>query len=73
MLKFVARVHDRESTEKAIKAIGEELIRKAADISNDIENVTSIEIKAKITLDEVVNVDVVKNYIARLEEEEKEK
>ncbi len=69
MLKIIGPVHSKQECEKAIKAIGQELIRKAADISNDIENVSSIEIKAKITTDEVVNVDVTKNYTARLDEE----
>lgn len=68
MLKVVGPVHSKQDCEKAIKAIGEELIRKASDISNDVENVTSIEIKAKITTDEIVNVDVIKNYTARLDE-----
>ena len=68
MLKVIGPVHSKKDCEEAIRAIGEELIRKATDISNDVENVSSIEIKAKITTDEVVNVDVTKNYTARLDE-----
>ena len=68
MTKIVDSIHNKQECEKAIKAIGQELIRRASDISNDIEYVFSIEIKAKITPDEVVNFDVTKNYAARFED-----
>ncbi len=69
MLKFITNVHNKQDTENAIKAIGEELIRQAQDISREIDNVTSITIDAKITPDEIVNVNVTKNYVARLDKE----
>jgi len=68
MSKIAEIACGKQEYEKAIKAIGQELIRRASDITNDIEYVFSIEIKAKITPDEVVNFDVTKNYAARFED-----
>lgn len=65
-------VRNKESLEKAIKAIGEGLINRAKDISNDIDKVNSIEIKALITPTEIVNFDITKNYTAWLSVENKE-
>lgn len=65
-------VRNKESLEKAIKAIGQELINRAKDISNDINKVNSIEIRALITPTEIVNFDITKNYTACLSVENKE-
>lgn len=47
---------------KCIKAIGQDLINKADDISNDLENVSSITIYSKIIGGDIINYDVTKNY-----------
>lgn len=65
-------VRNKESLEKAIKAIGQELINRAKDISNDINKVNSIEIRALITPTEIVNFDITKNYTAWLSAENEE-
>lgn len=57
----------KENVNKSIKAIGQELIRRADDIANDINKVSSITINAVLTPDEIVNFDVTKNYIAEFE------
>ena len=63
-------VKNKETCKDAIIFIGKELIKRAEDISNDIERVSSIEIFAKINPDEAVNMDVIKNYIVKYEKEE---
>lgn len=47
---------------KCIKAIGQDLIDRADDISNDVKNVVSITIYSKIVGEEIMNYDVTKNY-----------
>lgn len=47
---------------KCIKSIGQDLINRADDISNDLKNVMSITIHSTICGGEVVNYDVTKNY-----------
>lgn len=56
-------VESKETCIQAIKSIGQELIKRAEDISNDIERVQSISIYANITPLEIVNFDITKNYI----------
>ena len=68
---IIGPVHSKEDAEKAIVFIGQELIRRAKDISNDVERVTSIKIEVKIVPDEMINVDVTKNYVTEFEEEGK--
>ena len=60
----------KENVKKSIIAIGQELIERADDITNDLKFVANIEINAKLTIDEVTNFDIKKNYIARFEEKE---
>ena len=48
--------------ERCIKSIGEDLIKRAGDISRDLENVTTISIKAVIDGGTIINYDVTKNY-----------
>lgn len=48
--------------ERCIKSIGEDLIKRAEDISRDLENVTIISIKAIIEEGTIINYDVTKNY-----------
>lgn len=62
----------KENVNKAIKAIGQELIKRADDITNDIENVSTITINAVLTPEEIVNFNINKNYTAMFEEKEEE-
>lgn len=52
----------KENVKKSIIAIGQELIKRADDVCNDLERVASITIYAKLTPDEIVNFDIKKNY-----------
>lgn len=64
------KVCDKETAKKGIIAIGQELIKRAEDITNDIEQVTSITISAKLNPLEIVNFNVTKNYTAIIEDKE---
>lgn len=66
---IVGPIHSKEEAEKAVTSIGQELIRRAKDITNDIERVTKIKIEAEILPDEVTNVNVTKNYVTDFKEE----
>lgn len=57
--------NSKESCIQAIKSIGQELIEKAEDIANDVKNVTSIKIDANITADEIVVVNITKQYVPK--------
>lgn len=59
-----------ENVKLAIESIGKSLIDRADDISRDLNYVSSISINAKITPEEVVNFDVIKNYYALDRKEE---
>lgn len=74
MLKMttVKPIKSKEAVKNGIIAVGQELIRRAEDISNDIEHVTSITIYARLDPAEVVNFDITKNYTAYLEQETEE-
>lgn len=67
---YIFKVQGKEETEKAIISVGQEIIRRAKDICNDINRVTSIKIEAEIKLfpDEAINVNITKNYITDFEE-----
>ena len=60
----------KENVKKSIIAIGQELIKRAADITNDLKFVTNIEINANLTPYEITNFDINKKYMAMYEEEE---
>lgn len=62
----------KESIKNGMIALGQELIKRAEDVSNDIEHVTSITVYARLNPAEVVNLDITKNYTAYLEEDIKE-
>lgn len=47
---------------RCIKSIGEDLINRADDIANDLDNVTAIKIIGEISAGEIINYDVIKNY-----------
>lgn len=70
MLRRIA-INNKESVKNGLIAIGQELIRRAEDISNDVDYVSSITIYAMLTPEEIVNFDITKNYAAFLNEEEK--
>ena len=60
----------KENVKKSIIAIGQELIRRASDITNDLKLVANIEIYAKLTPDEITNFDIKKNYVATFDDKE---
>ena len=60
----------RENVKKSIITIGQELIKRADDIVNDLKSVANIEIYAKLTPEEITNFDIKKNYIAIYEDKE---
>ena len=67
---MVINVQGKENTIKSIKAIGQNLIERAEEICNDLDNVKSITIYANLTPNEICNFDVTKNYAANFEEKE---
>lgn len=60
----------KENVKESIIAIGQELIKRASDIANDLKLVTNIEIYANLTPHEVTNFDITKKYVATFEEKE---
>ena len=60
----------KEKVKESIIAIGQELIKRASDITNDLKLVNNIEIYAKLTPDEVTNFNIKKNYMATYEDKE---
>lgn len=72
---FITKVTNKEEAEKAVISVGQEIIRRAKDICNDVSRVTSIKIDAEIIPfpDEAISLNVTKNYIAEFEEERREK
>lgn len=68
---IIGPVQSKEEAEKAVISIGQELIRRAKDITNDIERVTKIKIEAELLPDEITNVNVTKNYVTDFKEKEK--
>lgn len=53
----------KENIIESIKSIGQDLINRAEDISNDLDGVTSITIYSRIENGVVINYDVTKNYM----------
>lgn len=62
----------KKDVENWIKFIGQNLIDRAKDISNDIDKVRTITIYANITPDEILNFDITKNYIVTLINDDEE-
>lgn len=56
------KININEEVARQIKAIGEDLIKRAEDISKDLENVTQITIFSIIEDGTITNYDVTKNY-----------
>lgn len=65
-MEKVISVSSRQECTQAIKQIGQDLIEKAESITRDIEGVSSISIQATLNPTEIVNFDIIKNYIAGL-------
>ena len=59
---MLIKVRNRETCIQAIKSIGQDLINKAEDITNDIDS-----IYANINPLEVVSFDVTKNYVVKFQ------
>lgn len=53
--------NSKENAKKSIIAIGQELIKRADDITKDLKCVTNIEINANLTPSEIINFDIKKN------------
>lgn len=72
---IIREVINKEEAEKAIISVGQEIIRRAKDVCNDLKGVTSIKIDAEIVPfpDEAISININKNYITEFEEEEKGK
>ncbi len=70
---IIAKVTSKEEAEKAMIAVGQEIIRRAKDITNDLDRVTSIKIDAEIeTFPEgYISVNINKNYIAEFQDTKK--
>lgn len=62
-----------DNVEEAIIAIGKSLIKRAKDVANDVDKVSSITIYANIVAGEVVNFDITKNYTATFNKNEEDK
>lgn len=60
----------KENVRKSIISIGQELIKRADDIVNDINKVSTITINAILTPEEVTNFNITKNYTAMFEDKE---
>ncbi|MGN1270612.1 MAG: hypothetical protein ACI4UX_01275 [Clostridia bacterium] len=69
-MKEVIMPTGKENVVKCIKAIGQELIKRADDIANDINMVSTIMINAVLTPEEVTNFNITKNYTAMFEDKE---
>ena len=68
MTRAVA-IRNKEEVKNGLIALGQELIRRAEDISNDVKGVNTITVYALLNPSEIVNFDITKNYIAFLEED----
>ena len=66
---MVIKTCGKQTAKDGIIAIGQELIKRAEDITNDLERVNSITIYAQLNPNEIVNFDITKNYNATLDEE----
>ena len=62
-----------DNAKEAIIAIGQTLIERAEDITNDLNMVKSITIYANIQVNEAINFDITKNYIATLKDNKEDK
>lgn len=63
--KEIKEITANSEVAKCIKAIGQDLINRADDISNDIKDVSSITIYSKIVGGDIINYDVTKNYCTK--------
>ena len=58
----VRKTFGRECVKEHIIEIGQDLIKRAEEISNNIDNVRDITIYAKLTHEDIVHYDVTKSY-----------
>lgn len=70
---IIAKVTSKEEAEKAMIAVGQEIIRRAKETCVNIDRVTSIKIDAEIEPfpEGYISVNINKNCTAEFEEEEK--
>ena len=62
MRRLINTTTINKEVERCVKSIGEDLIKRAEDISRDLENVHSISINSIIENGTIINYDVTKNY-----------
>ena len=63
-------IKNNKTAKEGIIAIGQELIKRAENITTDLKDVGYITIYAQLNPTEIVNFDVTKNYIANFEEKD---
>ena len=56
---------DRERIEKLIKASGCEIISRAGELSEGIEQATDLDIWVRFSVDELPHIEVTKRYVNR--------
>lgn len=62
MAKYIAPIRGTEAVKKALISIGQEIIDRAEELSKDLCNVKAINIKGSITTDELVSLNIEKQY-----------
>lgn len=72
---IIAQVNSKEEAEKAMIAVGQEIIRRARETCSNVDRVASIKIDAEIIPfpDGYITVNINKNYVAEFEEKEEKK
>ncbi len=69
---IITEVNNKEEAEKAMIAVGQEIIKRAKETCINVDRVTSIKIDAEIIPfpDGAITVNINKNYVAEFSEKE---
>ena len=69
---IINQINSKEEAEKAMIAVGQEIIRRAQETCVNLDRVTSINIEAEIIPfpDGAITVNINKNYVAEFSEKE---
>ena len=69
---IIGQVTSNEEAEKAMIAVGQEIIRRAKETCSNLDRVTAINIDAEIIPfpDGYITVNIKKNYVAEFKEKE---
>ena len=70
-MKQYIQVLGPDKCKQAIETIGQNLVERAEDITNDLEDVKKITIHAEINPAEIASFQVVKEYTATFKHENK--